>query len=103
MLKTILSFLLFFRLVSAEVMTPALLQLLEVTGVSHDGTLSSIVEETQKHWLRPIGIERWEMTDLDKETREKVFVLADQLGFIQECRPTQKEYDYAILLGATVF
>ncbi len=105
MTKYILAFLFFARVVWAEAMAQPdpLLQLLELMEVPHDGTPSSIVQETQKRWIRPAGKERWEMADLTLEKKEKVLQLADQMGFIQEIRPTKQEYDYVLLLGATVF
>lgn len=91
------------RVIWASVVTPPLLELLDLTQVSHDGTLASIVEGTQKKWLRPAGKERWETTDLDADKRVKVLELAEQIGFIDEVRPTETQYDYVLLLGATVF
>ncbi len=80
-----------------------LLDLLEAMEVSHDGTLSSIVEATQKKWIRPAGKERWEIADLSAKEREKVIFHAERLGFFQERWPERKEYEYVLLLGATVF
>ena len=41
--------------------SPELLELLSLLNVAHDGTLESIVKETQKNWLRSPGKERWKV------------------------------------------
>ncbi|MBI5274409.1 MAG: hypothetical protein HY860_05080 [Chlamydiales bacterium] len=83
-------------------LSPPLLKLLELMGVKHDGSLSSIVEETQKKWLRPSNKERWEIPDIALENKAYFFELIDQLGLLEEKLPTQKNYDYACVLGASI-
>jgi hypothetical protein len=81
--------------------TAAMARLLEVLAVKHDGTLKSIVDATQKQWLRPAGTERWELVDtMSAETIEQVKPLFKELGFIDEVRPSKKHYTYALLLGS---
>lgn len=76
--------------------------LLELTGIEHDGTLSSIVEKTQKQWLRAAGKERWEIDEMFPEKRAEALALLDTLGCIAEVKPTHTHYDYAVVLGTTV-
>lgn len=101
-------FVLFFGMVSSgmsypnRIISQPLLELLEVTGVSHDGSYAAIMRETQKKWLRPAGKERWQIPDVDPEKREQIVELADQLGFIHPLRPQKKAYDYCLILGGTV-
>jgi len=99
--KIISSFLLVTCSLWGEVVNEPLLKLLDVMDVPHDGTLSSIVAQTQKCWIRPAGKERWE---IEGELTEKseVIPLAAELGFIHEIYPLEKEYDYCLLFGATV-
>lgn len=82
--------------------TQALQSLLNLMEVDHDGTLASIVEETRKAWLRPPNKERWDIAEIAPEKRPEALKLLDQLGCIKEAPPAKKDYDYAVLLGATV-
>lgn len=88
--------------VQKTIITPTLLEILEMTGVKHDGTLASIVDATQKAWLRPAGVERWQMGDTYEELAPKIAPLFNKLGILTEVRPTKKEYDYGVILGALV-
>lgn len=81
--------------------TEAMRRLLEVLAIKHDNTLKSIVEETQKAWLRPAGTERWELVDkLPAETIKHINPLFEELGLVKEVQPQEKHYSYALLLGA---
>lgn len=83
--------------------TPDLLQLLEVMEVPHDGTPASIAAAVATRWARPAGKERWEVEDtLTMAQREAVFHFCRQQHFFDEVVPTQKKYDYALILGGTV-
>jgi hypothetical protein len=78
-------------------------QLLQVMAVPHDGTPKSIVEATQKRWIRPAGKERWEVEDaLKAPQRDAVLDFCAKKGFFKEIKPAHLNYDYAIVLGATV-
>lgn len=78
-------------------------QLLQVMEVPHDGTTKSIVEATQKRWIRPAGKERWEVEDtLTESQRDAVMGYCTKKGFFKEIKPAHLNYDYAIILGATV-
>ncbi|HSX03340.1 MAG TPA: hypothetical protein VLG76_01280 [Rhabdochlamydiaceae bacterium] len=102
MKKFLLVFLVFgFSLFGSIEVSEPLLQLLDATHVQHDGTAESILQETQKKWLRPKGKERWQIPDVDEKTKEQILLLADQLGFVSEISPQAKEYEYAAVLGAT--
>lgn len=91
-------------LISTEsVVTPSLLELLKAMEVSHDGTLESIVEQTQKRWVRPIGKERWEVADtLTAAQRKAVFAFCYKEKFFSELNPRHKEYDYGVIMGGSV-
>jgi hypothetical protein len=81
----------------------ALSRLLSVLAVKHDGTLQSIVDATQKAWMRPAGTERWDLVDsLPAEIAERIKPLCIELGLIKEVPPREKHYTYAFLLGATL-
>jgi hypothetical protein len=81
----------------------SLLKLLDMMEVKHEGTLASIVAETQKQWIRPAGKERWQVEgDFSADAKAEIFPLASKLGFIEELKPAAKKYDYCLLLGATV-
>lgn len=80
--------------------TKVLQQLLDIMGIQHDGTLQNLVEITQKEWLRQAGKERWEINDRFSGKREQVMSCIGQLGVVDEVKPTQRHYSYALLFGA---
>lgn len=78
-------------------------QLLQVMAVPHDGTPKSIVEATQKRWIRPAGKERWEVEDtLTASQRDAVMAFSAKKRFFKEIKPAHLNYEYAFVLGATV-
>lgn len=78
----------------------ALLRLFEI---SHDNTLESIVNGTQKNWLRKPGKERWEViSSYSPQTHAVILKECSTLGMIDEIKPQRKDYAYAIILGGTV-
>jgi len=85
-----------------EIISPTLLEILEVTQVKHEGNLKSIVDATQKAWLRPAGVERWQMGETYKEQGPTLYPLFKRMGIMDDVNPTQKNYDYGVILGALV-
>lgn len=82
-------------------LSPVLLEILKVTKITHNDTLQSVVEATQKEWIRKPGSERWEMDNAKEELSPALLPLFSKLGNIDEIAPTQKHYTYGIILGAT--
>ena len=81
--------------------TETLRRLLKFLAVEHDGTLKSVVEGTQKAWLRPAGTERWELVDtLTPEVVAKIKPLFDELMLTKEVPAQKGHYMYALLLGS---
>ncbi len=78
----------------------ALKELLEKCGIAHDNTLKTIVEQTQKEFLRPANKERWEVGYETKMNPETAMTLFDQLGLIKEVKPSAQQYNYAFVMGA---
>lgn len=66
-------------------------------------TYQDLVELTQEKWLRPLGRERWDLTDTDlfKEKRNEILSIVEKLGFIKEIRPSGKAYEAVLLLSAS--
>lgn len=78
--------------------TKPLLELLELFDVKHDGTLSSIVEATQKLWYQA-GKERWEFEVRYPDKLDAAIPLLKKLGYIDEVSASRSHYKYALLLG----
>lgn len=89
-------------IIQNDQLTAPLQELLKVTGIEHDDTLDSVVQATQKVWLRKPGTERWQMDNRWEELHDKVIPLFDQLGSLDAVQPSQKFYNYVLVLGATV-
>ncbi|MBP7074182.1 MAG: hypothetical protein KBA81_02225 [Rhabdochlamydiaceae bacterium] len=84
------------------IVTPELLTLLEHFQLKHDGNLPSIVEVTQRAWLRPHGKERWEADDhFSGEDREAVLTYYLQTGKLNDKRPLKKVYQAGAICGST--
>lgn len=62
---------------------------------------ADIVVETQKRWLRKPSQERWEMDELSLSQRLFVLDWAKEQGIFVPWKPNCKEYDKALILGAT--
>lgn len=64
--------------------------------------LSCLVKETQKEWLRPSNLERWDLVDTPDEIkcRSHYFRLFEAMDLTQELKPTYKQWDYVVILGS---
>jgi hypothetical protein len=82
--------------------TDELTQLLRTLNINHDETLSTIVPETQKQWLRQFGKERWQVEEVFHAHKEAIRDSAFKLGLINEIAPSQRTYKYAMILGASL-
>lgn len=80
----------------------SVVKLLNALGVLHDGSLADVVRKTQQEWLRPQGVELWEITDSHKQCYDKVLPLLEEIGCVQEVLPSRSVYDYLLLHGALV-
>ncbi|MES1224614.1 MAG: hypothetical protein ABUT20_54485, partial [Bacteroidota bacterium] len=76
--------------------------LLATLSIEHDGTLATIVAETQKAWLRPKDRERWEIQECFENYSTVILETAQALGIIEDLKPRQKYYDYALLHGSDI-
>ncbi|NDD54757.1 hypothetical protein EBZ39_12985, partial [bacterium] len=72
---------------------PALSAVLDATGIHHDGTRGDVIAKTQQAWLRPAGVERFNMTDPWAEKHDQIKPLCKQLGLIDPVMPAAKIYD----------
>lgn len=63
---------------------------------------SDLIAETQKHWLRKPGQERWEMLELPLEKKQYVIQWAENEGIYAPWAPSSSDYDKALILGTTV-
>ncbi|MGE0009772.1 MAG: hypothetical protein AB7F19_04460 [Candidatus Babeliales bacterium] len=82
--------------------SPALNEILKITNVQHDGTLDSVVQATQQAWLRKPGVERWQIEQKFDELKPQLEPYFKELHIFDEIKPTQKEYNDVIILGATL-
>jgi len=82
--------------------TPNLLNILKEANIEHDGTLQSILVETQKAWLRPADKERWETHTVLPLANDNLQSLLEDLYLVHSIKPSNKHYDHALLLGGTI-
>lgn len=64
---------------------------------------TDIIAETQKQWLRKSGSERWEMAELPADQKQFVLDWAAKQGLFSPWKSVSKEYDTALILGATTY
>lgn len=103
MKKIFFGFILLLSSLSGSLVNDDLKQLLTVMEVPNDGTLPSIIEATQKTWIRSAGKERWHIENNLSEIQAKaVMDYCSKNRFFIEIMPAQKCYDYAVILGSTV-
>lgn len=80
---------------------PLIFKLLKWTGILYtDGTLASVVDETQKHWMRKPGSERWDVVDISSDYQKELYTICKELSLFSEIKPEHQEYEYAFVLGA---
>lgn len=83
------------------VVNPLLFKLLNLTDILYtDGTLSSIVDETQKHWLRKPGAERWDIENSPHVNQQEIYKICNELQMFSEVKPEYIQYEHAFVLGA---
>ncbi len=80
--------------------TDNLITLLTTLHIEHDGSLKSIVDATQKAWLRPADKERWEIADEYKDRADELMPLLTNLELIKTINPAQTHYDGIIVPGS---
>jgi hypothetical protein len=82
--------------------TLALVDVLQQCNIEHDGSLADIVAKTQKGWLRPAGVERYQMDDPYVDKLDALRPAFKKLGLVDDVLPSKKEYDYVLVHGATL-
>jgi hypothetical protein len=81
----------------------ALKNLLTFLHVEHDNSLASIVEATQKQWLRPAGKEHWQVEDTLQDKKDQLYPFFRSLNCVEKIIPQKSHYIYGLLLGAVAF
>lgn len=86
--------------------TQALLNLLATCNIQHDGSLSAIIEATQKEqpfgFIRPKNKERWQITPYLTDKKEAIYTHCKDLSMMDEIKPLHYDYDYIVLFGGTL-
>jgi len=84
--------------------SPVLLDFLRLFNIQHDGSVASINEAMQKHFLRKSGLERWDLADTekDKRLRSQALPLLKQMGMVDAIPAQPAAVDYFLLFGATL-
>lgn len=82
--------------------TAELQELLDLLQIKYNGSFDSLVKETQANWLRQAGKERWQVAEVHDKLQQQILQSAEKLGLMHEIAPTQTNYDYALILGATL-
>ena len=81
-------------------------KILELTHIEHDGTLKNIVTLTQKEqptgFMRPLGKERWEISDIHEDKRADIITTFEQMGILDTLFPSKIHYNYVMVHGATL-
>jgi hypothetical protein len=87
---------------SSYVLSKDFLFLLSDFDLNEISTLEGVLKKAQEKWLRPRGKERWEYKT-QKNSRLKALVLPilKRLKMVYEVKPSKKNYDYILILGAT--
>lgn len=78
--------------------TEPLKNILQICGIEADSQ-PDILKATQKVWLRPAGLERWQMEDTFEEKRAQLIPHLKNLNMVNEIPPLATRYDYIFILG----
>lgn len=82
---------------------PTLLSLLEALSITHENTFESIVNATQKAWLRKPGQERWDLNTMYSPNINSLIIShCKQLNMIDQVIPHSKHFKYALIMGASL-
>jgi len=78
-------------------------QIQTLLNIPHKNTPESMTQASSA-WRRKPGVERWEMPEVNvsAETKVKVLQILTSLGLVHELKPDKQNYDYVLLLGATI-
>ena len=71
-------------------LTQFMQDLLKLSYIEYDGTFQDAVRATQKHWLRPLGVQRWEMDDTTYANRKEIWDAFEKLHIVQRIEPVDK-------------
>lgn len=77
-------------------------QVLGLTGVTYDGTIVGLVEATQAAWLRPEGIERWELQKKHEDKREQLLPLFRKMWLVEEWINQRFTYKHIVFMGSEI-
>lgn len=81
--------------------TFALEELLSEMGIPYPRSYEQLVVVTQDQWIRKAK-ERWQEELRFTDKKEELLPILEKLGCINQVSASQKHYDYAIVLGASV-
>lgn len=73
-------------------LTQCMQDLLKLSYIEYDGTFQDAVNATQKHWLRPSGVQRWEMDDATYANRKEIWDAFEKLHIVQRVEPVDKPF-----------
>jgi len=79
--------------------TPELIRLLDLLQIPHENNLETIVSITQREWVEP-GKERWELKEKYPDKKAHAWPILKTIGCIDAIHAEEKQYDYALVLGA---
>lgn len=74
-------------------------ELFKIFDIPEGATPTEIVETTQRLWLQQ-GKERWQYEMRYEHLRPQLWPLFDQMGMLEEIKPTQSHYETVLVLGA---
>lgn len=81
--------------------TKPLLRLLQLTDVTHDGTLEGVHRATQERW-RQHGKHSGDIVDIYPLVADQVVPIFEELGYVGEQSAPRKQYDIGIIFGAYI-
>lgn len=71
-------------------LTQAMQDLLKLSYIEYDGTFQDAVNATQKNWLRPVGVKRWEMDNTTYANRKEIWDAFEKLHLSQSVMPIHR-------------
>ncbi len=83
--------------------TQNLQNILTFFGIQPTLSLTELIQETQKKWLRPSDNERWHLSEtLSAAQRNNAHRLFEKIGMVYPITPSQKKYCYLLFMGGDI-
>jgi hypothetical protein len=77
-------------------------RVMEITGLPSKGTVEDLVRIVKQEWLRPAGVERWEMESIHEDKRMELLPIFSEMGLVKAREETEDSYEHILFMGGFI-